>query len=75
MVNKPFDRHSGLYVSRQVIMVGDFNVAMTPKDVHPTISFEGLYSKEELEAMRNLMADYIDVWRELHPDTADQFTV
>ena len=75
MVTKPSDRHSGLYVSRQVIMVGDFNVAMTPKDVHPTISFEGLYSKEELEAMRNLMVDYIDVWRELHPDTADQFTV
>ena len=56
-------------------MVGDFNVAMTPKDVHPSISHEGLYSEMELQAMRDLMVDYVDVWRELHPDTADQFTV
>ena len=59
----------------QVVLVGDFNVAMTPKDVHPSISYEGLYSELELQAMTDLLADYVDVWRELHPDTTDQFTV
>ena len=32
--------------------MGDFNVAMTPKDVHPSIPFEGLYGAQEMAIMQ-----------------------
>ncbi|GAX84278.1 hypothetical protein CEUSTIGMA_g11700.t1 [Chlamydomonas eustigma] len=60
---------------RKVLIVGDLNIAMTPMDVHPSIQHEGLYSSQELSVMKELTTDYIDVWRKLHPDTQDQFTV
>ena len=35
-----------------MVLVGDFNVAMTPKDVHPSIPFEGLYGAQEMAIMQ-----------------------
>ncbi len=59
----------------QVILVGDFNVAMTHADVHPSVSLEASYGSEELEIMHSLTRDYVDAWRSLHPEVLDQFTV
>ena len=36
----------------QVILVGDFNIAMSQKDVHTSIQFQGLYTHEELSIMK-----------------------
>ncbi|KAG1671450.1 hypothetical protein FOA52_003108 [Chlamydomonas sp. UWO 241] len=64
---------------RKVVLVGDFNVAMTTKDVAPFFKgdFEAgdMYTPEEHDIMAQLLAGYHDVWRELHPDVSDQFTV
>lgn len=57
------------------MIVGDLNLAAGARDVHPVIGFDGLYSDEENEEMRGLLAHYTDVWRMLHPDTTDQYTV
>lgn len=56
-------------------MVGDFNIAATPKDVNSTLDWSRMYHAEELEIMRALLRDYTDVWRVQHPDVTDQFTV
>ena len=41
-----------LYALPQVVLVGDFNIAMSSKDVHPSIRFQGLYTVEELTIMK-----------------------
>ena len=35
-----------------MVLVGDFNIAMSSKDVHPSIQFQGLYTVEELTIMK-----------------------
>eukprot|EP00798_Chlamydomonas_sp_ICE-L_P005258 gene5258-18490_t len=52
----------------QVIVVGDMNIAPSPKDCHPSIPFDDLYSHREKELMGQFLADYVDVYRHLHPD-------
>lgn len=59
----------------QVILVGDMNIAASPKDVHPSIDWARLYHPEELDALRSFLRDYTDVWRLQNPDAADVFTV
>ncbi|KIY98957.1 hypothetical protein MNEG_9006 [Monoraphidium neglectum] len=61
---------------KQVIAVGDFNVAPHQADLYPGAGpLEGCYEGDELAAMRGLMAAYPDAWRRLHPDDCDKFTV
>ena len=36
-------------------MVGDFNVAVEPRDVHTAINYPDLYDQEEVGAMRDLL--------------------
>lgn len=38
-----------------MIAVGDFNIAAQPKDVHPNIGFDSLYSAEELALMHSIL--------------------
>ncbi len=59
----------------QVIIVGDLNVAASQADVHRKLNYERMYSRAEKEALQALLRDYTDVWRQLHPDVEDIFTV
>lgn len=74
----PPGAHLAALAPRQVILVGDFNVAATPVDVHASLAFPDLYAAEELAALHALTegpAAYVDVWRRLHPGTSDVYTV
>ena len=58
-----------LAAGRQVIVVGDFNVAATPDDVSTAIAWDGLWSVAEAGALSALSAPpMVDVWRATHPD-------
>jgi exonuclease III len=63
----------------QVILVGDFNIAAAPADVHEAISWEGLYHPSELQALQDLTGPQgcacVDSWRHTHPHTRDVYTV
>lgn len=64
---------------REVLVVGDFNVATKPEDVHPRIGLEKTYSLEERELFDSFIqgpdAPLVDVWRHLHPQQRDTYTV
>jgi exodeoxyribonuclease III len=61
---------------RSVIIVGDFNMALDQKDLHPCHGPpEENYGEEEMSLMRALTDDYVDCWRHLHPNVSNQFTV
>jgi len=61
---------------KEVILVGDFNVALTVNDVHPTISLEDTFPEVERNAVRKFMEKKlcVDVWRQLHPKEHEVFT-
>lgn len=59
----------------QVIIVGDLNVAASQADVHSKLTYERMYTKAEKEALQALLSDYTDIWRRLHPDVNNVFTV
>jgi exonuclease III len=59
----------------QVIIAGDLNIAASQKDVHSKLDYSKMYSPEEKALLGALLRDYHDVWRELHPDVCDMFTV
>ena len=59
----------------QVIIVGDLNIAASQADVHKKLNYERMYSKAEKEALQALLRDYTDVWRQLHPEVDNIFTV
>jgi hypothetical protein len=43
----------------QVLIVGDFNVAAEPRDVHPALgTFADIYGQEELAVLHSLTASY-----------------
>jgi len=57
-----------LAAGRQVIVVGDFNVAATPDDVATSIGWDGLWSVAEADALAHLTAPpMVDAWRATHP--------
>ncbi|KAK9819914.1 hypothetical protein WJX72_003899 [[Myrmecia] bisecta] len=60
---------------REVLIVGDLNVAASQRDVHPKFSYEALYSEEENQAMHALLGEYTDVWRHRHPQDTSTYTV
>ena len=60
---------------RSVLVVGDFNVAVSASDLHPTFKLEDIYSQEEISSFRALLQHHSDIWRVLHPHEADSFTV
>ncbi|EFJ48590.1 hypothetical protein VOLCADRAFT_104648 [Volvox carteri f. nagariensis] len=62
-------------LGRQVVLVGDLNIAAERRDVHPTLDFDSMYDKQELAELSGLIAAYPDVWRHLHPDTEGSYTV
>lgn len=63
----------------QVILVGDFNIAAGPADVHEAIPWEGMYHPSELNALQGLTGPEgcacVDTWRHLHPHSRDVYTV
>ena len=59
----------------QVLIVGDFNIAATQQDVHDKLDREAMYPKPEKELFGSILAEFTDVWRKLHPDSVDTFTV
>lgn len=59
----------------QVLLVGDFNIAATQQDVHDKLDREAMYPQHEKELFDSILAMFTDVWRKLHPDTTDAFTV
>ncbi|WIA36495.1 hypothetical protein OEZ86_007794 [Tetradesmus obliquus] len=60
---------------RQVIAVGDFNIAAEPRDVHSAISWDTLYAESELQALQQLIQTLDDSWRRLHPQQEGVYTV
>lgn len=55
--------------------MGDLNVAASQADVHKKLNYERMYSSAEKEALLALLRDYTDVWRQMHPDVDNTFTV
>jgi len=55
---------------RNVIIMGDFNVAHTEMDIAHPKQNEGNagFTKEERRWMDKFLEKYVDVWRELHPN-------
>lgn len=68
-----------LDAGRKVMVVGDFNVATKPEDIHPRIGLDKTYSLEERELFDSFTegpkAPLVDVWRHLHPQQRDTYTV
>eukprot|EP00884_Botryococcus_braunii_P000520 jgi/Botrbrau1/10469/Bobra.0133s0075.1 len=60
---------------REVIIVGDLNIAASQMDVHHKYDYSAMYSPEEKALLQDLLRDYHDTWRELHPDVSTTFTV
>lgn len=50
-------------------------MAAGPMDVHSKMTYEGMYSAEEEAVFKEFLSDFSDVWRELHPEERDTFTV
>lgn len=59
----------------QVLIVGDLNIAASQQDVHEKLDREAMYSAHEKNLFDSLLADFTDIWRQQHPDTANSFTV
>lgn len=59
----------------QVLIVGDFNIAATQQDVHDKLDREAMYPKHEKELFDSILTEFTDVWRKLHPDSVNTFTV
>lgn len=55
--------------------MGDLNIAASQQDVHEKLDREAMYSAQEKKLFDSLLADFTDVWRQQHPDTANSFTV
>ncbi|KAK9846503.1 hypothetical protein WJX81_005404 [Elliptochloris bilobata] len=64
-----------LAAGRQVIVVGDLNVAASQRDVHAKLSWEDMYGAEEKAGLAALLRALPDVWRLRHPDVSNAFTV
>lgn len=62
-------------VPGKVVLVGDFNVALEACDVHPVFDHASLYDPEEVNALRKITNNCLDVWRRLHPDKTGVYTV
>eukprot|EP00887_Chlorella_sp_A99_P002530 scaffold6.g2530.t1 len=61
---------------RELLIVGDFNVPAEPRDMHPSLGpYEDAYGAEEQAALAALMRTYPDVWRRLHSEESDTYTV
>ena len=58
-----------------MLLVGDLNIAADQKDVHSKLDREQMYPKAEKELFASLLEELTDVWRKLHPDTVNAFTV
>ena len=55
--------------NRGVVLCGDLNLAAAREDVCLKFDFDGLYSPEEMSALRALMAPpMVDAFRRLHPE-------
>ena len=61
--------------NRSVLVVGDFNVAVSASDLHPIFKLEDIYSHEEISSFQALLHNHADIWRVLHPHEDDTFTV
>ena len=59
----------------QVLIVGDLNIAASQKDVYDKLDREGMYPQNEKDLFASILTDFKDVWRELHPETTNAFTV
>ena len=59
----------------QVLIVGDMNIAASQKDVYDKLDRDAMYPEDEKELFASILVDFQDVWRNLHPDTKDAFTV
>lgn len=62
-------------VMLQVLIVGDLNIAATQQDVHDKLDREAMYPKHEKELFDRILTEFTDVWRKLHPDSVNMFTV
>lgn len=59
----------------QVLVVGDLNIAASQKDVYDKLDREQMYPQAEKELFASLLEELTDVWRKLHPETVNAFTV
>lgn len=58
---------------REIVLVGDFNVSLEELDVHSAIGLENAFGEEERCRFARFLQDdlLVDVWRRLHPETAE----
>jgi exodeoxyribonuclease III len=60
---------------REVLVVGDLNLAAAEADVSPAIGgLEGCYSAEERAWLTNFIGKFGDAFRRLHPDAKEVYT-
>ena len=58
-----------------MLLVGDLNIAAAQQDVHDKLDREQMYPQAEKDLFASLLTELTDVWRKLHPDTVNAFTV
>jgi len=61
---------------REIVLVGDFNVAVDVRDTHPSIPLEQAFTEKERQSFSRFLQNdtFVDVFRHLHPNERSTFT-
>ncbi|KAH7431767.1 hypothetical protein KP509_08G065600 [Ceratopteris richardii] len=62
-------------IGRNIVVVGDLNVAHKDKDVYRKWNIRDIYTAEEINFMDALLTEYVDLFRYFHPNEEDAFSV
>ncbi|GLJ08923.1 hypothetical protein SUGI_0098660 [Cryptomeria japonica] len=60
---------------KEIVILGDFNVAHRDIDVFRDWNIHDIYSSEELSWIDEFFKDYVDLFRFFHPNARDVFSV
>lgn len=59
---------------KEVVVMGDFNIAHKDIDIYKDWSIHDLYTPDEISWINDFFRDYVDLFRHFHPDARDVFS-